>query len=111
MEGVHDVPELRGILPRTFRYIFDACDAAKADAETSFGAEGGEPAKAEYLVRASYLEIYNEEIRDLLSKNTGWKPASRHGFGFFSTWVWKKVERRSCEKSGNQRVTNLETSE
>ena len=69
MEGVHDVPELRGILPRTFRYIFDACDAAKADAETSFGAEGGEPAKAEYLVRASYLEIYNEEIRDLLSKN------------------------------------------
>jgi kinesin family protein 3/17 len=69
MEGVHDVPELRGILPRTFRYIFDACDAAKADAETSFGAEGAEPAKAEYLVRASYLEIYNEEIRDLLSKN------------------------------------------
>jgi len=23
----------------------------------------------EYLVRASYLEIYNEEIRDLLFKN------------------------------------------
>jgi kinesin family protein 3/17 len=23
----------------------------------------------EFLVRASYLEIYNEEIRDLLSKN------------------------------------------
>jgi hypothetical protein len=25
--------------------------------------------KEEFLVRASYLEIYNEEIRDLLSKN------------------------------------------
>lgn len=25
--------------------------------------------KCQYLVRASYLEIYNEEIRDLLSKN------------------------------------------
>lgn len=33
----------------------------------------GVPARAggskEFLVRASYLEIYNEEIRDLLSKN------------------------------------------
>lgn len=27
----------------------------------------------EYLVRASYLEIYNEEIRDLLAKNSGSK--------------------------------------
>lgn len=26
----------------------------------------------QYLVRASYLEIYNEEIRDLLSKVLGW---------------------------------------
>ena len=59
MEGVHDVPELRGILPRTFRYIFDGCEAAKSVA--------GE--NAEFLVRASYLEIYNEEIRDLLSKD------------------------------------------
>lgn len=27
----------------------------------------------EYLVRASYLEIYNEDIRDLLSKNPNTK--------------------------------------
>lgn len=28
----------------------------------------------QYLVRASYLEIYNEEIRDLLSKvNLSWR--------------------------------------
>ena len=59
MEGVGDVPELHGIIPRTFRYIFDGCEAAKGDA----GAD------AEFLVRASYLEIYNEEIRDLLSKD------------------------------------------
>ena len=32
------------------------------------GERGGEA--REFLVRASYLEIYNEEIRDLLSKNT-----------------------------------------
>jgi hypothetical protein len=61
MEGVSDPPELQGILPRTFRWIFDACDKAKAEA-----AEGS---NAEFLVRASYLEIYNEEIRDLLAKD------------------------------------------
>ena len=27
----------------------------------------------EFLVRASFLEIYNEEIRDLLAKNSGSK--------------------------------------
>lgn len=40
-------------MPRAFETIFNKieCDTTK-----------------EYLVRASYLEIYNEEIRDLLSK-------------------------------------------
>ena len=51
MEGVSDPPELQGILPRTFRWIFDTCDKAKAEA-----AEGS---NAEFLVRASYLEIYS----------------------------------------------------
>ncbi len=47
-------PVLKGIMPRTFETIFKSieCDTKK-----------------QYLVRASYLEIYNEEIRDLLSKN------------------------------------------
>ena len=57
MEGVNDPPDLRGIIPRAFAQIF-------AMIET----RGGE--QTEYLVRASYLEIYNEEIRDLLSKNS-----------------------------------------
>ena len=57
MEGVNDPPELKGIIPRAFGQIFDA-----------IATRGGE--QTEYLVRASYLEIYNEEIRDLLSKNT-----------------------------------------
>jgi len=47
---------LRGITPRTFAYIFDTV-AGNASPDT------------EFLVRASMLEIYNEEIRDLLSKN------------------------------------------
>lgn len=54
MEGRPDPPELRGIIPNSFQHIFDY--VASADAQ-------------QFLVRASYLEIYNEEIRDLLSKN------------------------------------------
>lgn len=55
MEGVNNVPELKGIIPNSFAHIFG--HIAKAD-ET-----------AKFLVRVSYFEIYNEEIRDLLSKN------------------------------------------
>jgi kinesin family protein 3/17 len=57
MEGVNHDEELKGIIPRAFMQIF-------AGIETSGGAN------REFLVRASYLEIYNEEIRDLLSKNS-----------------------------------------
>merc|ERR1719261_2149948 len=46
-----------GIIPRAFGQIFEQI--------TTRG--GG---NTEFLVRASYLEIYNEEIRDLLSKNS-----------------------------------------
>eukprot|EP00983_Pelagomonas_calceolata_P127383 1161397-Pelagomonas_calceolata.AAC.8 len=35
--------------------------------------ERGCAGSKEYLVRASYLEIYNEDIRDLLSKNPNTK--------------------------------------
>ena len=52
--GVPKDPQLKGIMPRAFESIFKQieCDQSK-----------------EYLVRASYLEIYNEEIKDLLVKN------------------------------------------
>jgi kinesin family member 3B len=57
MEGVMEDPNLRGIIPNTFRHIFD-----KIAVNTS--------SQRQFLVRASYLEIYNEEIRDLLSRDT-----------------------------------------
>merc|ERR1719271_297446 len=57
MEGENDPPELRGIIPRAFAQIFEM-----------IAARGGE--NTEFLVRASYLEIYNEDVRDLLSKQT-----------------------------------------
>lgn len=52
MEGMADPPELRGIIPNAFQHIFDKVAVAEE--------------RQQFLVRASYLEIYNEEIRDLL---------------------------------------------
>lgn len=57
MEGVREPSELRGIIPQSFEHIFARI------------AEGSKDAR--YLIRASYLEVYNEDIRDLLNpKNT-----------------------------------------
>jgi hypothetical protein len=47
--------EERGVIPRAVRHIFGFIDAAEHEKK--------------FLVRCSYLEIYNESILDLLSKN------------------------------------------
>ncbi|VIO87073.1 Uncharacterized protein BM_BM3460 [Brugia malayi] len=52
MEGVHEDPELRGVIPNAYHHIFQHIAQSR---------------NQQYLVRASYLEIYQEEIRDLLS--------------------------------------------
>ncbi|XP_003389109.2 PREDICTED: kinesin-like protein KIF3A [Amphimedon queenslandica] len=49
-------PETRGIIPNSFAHIFGRIH--KCEGETKF------------LVRVSYLEIYNEEVRDLLNKKS-----------------------------------------
>uniref|UniRef100_A0A915CGM7 Kinesin-like protein n=1 Tax=Parascaris univalens TaxID=6257 RepID=A0A915CGM7_PARUN len=54
MSGISDLPEQAGIIPNSFAHIFD--HIAKCQQDKTF------------LVRVSYLEIYNEEIRDLLAK-------------------------------------------
>ena len=43
----------KGIIPRTFEQIFNSIQCSE---------------NLQFLVRASFLEVYNEEIRDLLSK-------------------------------------------
>jgi kinesin family protein 3/17 len=57
MEGVRHVPELRGIIPNAFQHIFDYIKSAGTSTQ--------------FLVRASYLEIYNEDIIDLLNLKSG----------------------------------------
>lgn len=55
MQGPPEPKEQHGIIPNAFNHIFDTVN-------TNTSAK-------EFLVRASYLEIYNEEIRDLLGKD------------------------------------------
>eukprot|EP00397_Hematodinium_sp_SG-2012_P013103 GEMP01013296.1.p1 GENE.GEMP01013296.1~~GEMP01013296.1.p1 ORF type:complete len:730 (+),score=153.45 GEMP01013296.1:191-2380(+) len=54
MSGTQDDP---GVTPRSFEHIFKHISASSTNNQKQF------------LVRVSFLEIYNEEIRDLLSKN------------------------------------------
>uniref|UniRef100_A0A8C2JDS4 Kinesin-like protein n=1 Tax=Cyprinus carpio TaxID=7962 RepID=A0A8C2JDS4_CYPCA len=54
MEGVRNDPDRRGVIPNSFEHIFTHISRSQ---------------NQQYLVRASYLEIYQEEIRDLLSKD------------------------------------------
>ena len=53
ISGIPKDPQLKGVMARAFETVFKSieCDPKK-----------------QYLVRASYLELYNEEIMDLLSK-------------------------------------------
>ncbi|RVE49073.1 hypothetical protein evm_006319 [Chilo suppressalis] len=55
MAGANAAPELRGIIPNSFAHIFS--HIAKANDDEKF------------LVCVTYLEIYNEEVRDLLGNN------------------------------------------
>lgn len=52
--GVREKDDQHGVIPNAFKHIFSHVT--------------GNPNK-QYLIRASYLEIYQEEIRDLLSKD------------------------------------------
>lgn len=54
MEGVFNHPECRGVIPNSFEHIFSHIARSH---------------NQQYLVRASYLEIYQEEVRDLISKD------------------------------------------
>nr|CAD7258916.1 unnamed protein product [Timema shepardi] len=54
MEGPKNDPSQKGIIPKSFEQIFNYISRSS---------------NMQYLVRASYLEIYQEDIRDLLNKD------------------------------------------
>lgn len=58
MEGANEPIELRGIIPNTFGHIFD-----------HIAVNSSENSPDKFLIRASYVEVYNEEVLDLLSSN------------------------------------------
>ena len=64
MLGVKNDPQLRGIMPNAFRHIFGYIDASAGTKK--------------FLVRCSYLEIYNEEIHDLLGRDISKRCDLRH---------------------------------
>ncbi|NWW22371.1 KIF17 protein, partial [Falcunculus frontatus] len=55
MQGVVDPSSQKGIIPRAFEHIFESIQCAE---------------NAKFLLRASSLEIYNEDVRDLLGADT-----------------------------------------
>ncbi|CAB1436649.1 unnamed protein product [Pleuronectes platessa] len=55
MQGVSEPAAQKGVIPRAFEHVFESIQCAE---------------NTKFLVRASYLEIYNEEIRDLLGSDT-----------------------------------------
>jgi len=52
--------DLRGLMPRSFEFLFEAIEQCKQAKQTS------NQTHVEFLIRCSYLEIYNEQIQDLL---------------------------------------------
>ncbi|KAK2878501.1 hypothetical protein QQF64_011457 [Cirrhinus molitorella] len=58
MEGVPTDPERKGVIPNSFQHIFTHISRSQ---------------NQQYLVRVSYIEIYQEEIRDLLCKDNNKK--------------------------------------
>ena len=58
MTGIENDPVYKGIMPRAFEDIYEM-------AQVMLNTDS----RSKVIVKASYIEIYNEEIRDLLSTN------------------------------------------
>ena len=73
MEGKKDSNKNYGIIPNSFAHVF--LEISKASKDVGYEIEFEKKKQKNtnnfrrYLVNVSYLEIYNEEVRDLLSKD------------------------------------------
>lgn len=74
MQGVVDPSSQKGIIPRAFEHIFESTQCAE---------------KAKLWLGASYLEIYNEDIQDLLGADTKQK---LEGFYLLRLLTWEQIQ-------------------
>ena len=81
-EGASDVSSedssddsARGLIPRTIQQIFEARDAAAREAEECADRGANPP---ELRVTATMMEIYNEDIKDLLGGSSSVKHGVKH---------------------------------
>jgi len=96
MVGDESSEEERGIIPNSFEHIFNTIKLRHASAsEESLSSQGS---GCEFLVRASFLEIYQEEIRDLMSndakKKLELKESPDHGV-FVKDLKYEVVDNRA----------------
>jgi hypothetical protein len=95
MMGDYNNPELRGIIPNAFSHIF--------------GHIQNEETNKKFLVRCSFIEIYNEDIKDLLGKDSSKKLEIREDAktGIYvkdmtMLQVKNKAEIENCLNLGNK---------
>lgn len=79
-----------GIIPRVIRLIFDEVDKRKH--------------KAEFIIKCSFLEIYNEELNDLLEPGT---VSAQGQQNVLDRFMQKKEITIREEKNGNISVFGL----
>lgn len=96
--SMQGIPSHKGIVPRAFEHIFEAVsiDSTK-----------------KYLIRASYLEIYNENVRDLLGKDVkvslDLKEHPEKGV-YVSNLTWNECkDLNDCEKLMDRGNSNRST--
>lgn len=80
-----------GIIPRVIRLIFDEVDKRKQ--------------KAEFIIKCTFLEIYNEELNDLLDHSS--VSNSNAGSNAIDRFIQKKEITIREEKNGNISVFGL----
>ena len=67
--------EEMGVLPRAIRQLFDSIEARTAAAKSAAAGDEGRT-EMTFTVRCQYLEVLNEEVRDLLHPETSTKSIS-----------------------------------
>ena len=72
MQGEREPPEKRGVIPNSFAHIFGHIASCQGETQSAIlpftHSTVLDSAVIRFLVRVSYLELYNEQISDLLSK-------------------------------------------